>query len=305
MRDIVQVVILARDRPEYLKQTIDSVLNQNTSRENFEIVVSDNSDKNDVEAMIGRDYSKHNVNYIRRVPSVSLMRHFQLIISECEEKYAVLFHDDDVMHPDYLDIMIPFISQEKVAAVGCNSTIFNDDISKAEGELHHFKSVKTFTNENEFLLSYMPWSHGIAPMPGYIFKTNYLKKVKLKRISREDNFSDTLMLSAFLEYGPIVWVPDFLMYYRVHDSNEHMKLYTVDNIAVLNRMYLNGLSKKTDLMPMRFSYLLIWFLRQDFKNILLWRNKIIFRFLFFNSFRLALTKNFWKSFSNRFIKKYF
>ena len=305
MRDIVQVIILSRDRPEYLKTTINSVLKQSISREKFEIIISDNSIKNDVETMIIQDYSNDNLEYIRRTPSVSLMKHFQLIISECREKYTVLFHDDDVMHPNYLEIMIPFIQQENVASVACNSSIFNDDISKSEGEAHHYKSVKTFTNENEFLLSYMPWSNGIAPFPSYIYKTKYLKKVELKRISRPDNFSDTLFLSDFLRYGSVVWIPDFLMYYRVHNSNEHMKLYTVDNIAVLNRMYLNGLSKKTFLMPMRFSYLLIWFLKQEIKDIFLWRNKIILKFLFLNSFQLALTKNFWRSFSNRFIKKYF
>lgn len=303
MRDIVRIVILSRDRPEYLRETIDSVLRQKMSNKKYEIVISDNSVKNDVQRMIERDYSNYDIKYTRRIPSLSLMRHFQVIISECDSEYTVLFHDDDVMHPDYLKIMIPFIRRENVAAVGCNSSVFTDEISSPDGELHHFKSVKTFINENDFLLSYMPWSGGIAPMPSYIFKTEYLKEVEFKRISREDNFSDTLMLSSVLEYGSIVWVPDLLMHYRVHASNEHMKLYTVDNIAVLNRMHRNGLDKNTSLMPMRFSYLLIWFLRQDIKNIFSWRNKIIFKFLFFNSFRLALTKNFWISFSNRFFKK--
>jgi len=217
-----------------------------------------------------------------------------------------LFHDDDIMHPNYIETMLPNIQKKDVAAVCCNSYVFNNDISRTTGEMHNYKSVKTFTNENDFLGSYVPWSRGgIAPMPGYIYKTEFLKRVELKRISKEDNFSDTLMLSAFTEYGSIVWVPDFLMYYRVHDSNEHLKLYTVDNIAVLNRMFHNGLRKDTDLMPMRFNYLLIWLLRQDKKNIFSWRNKIIFKYLFFNSFYLVRKKNFWKSFSNRFIKKYF
>ena len=135
-----------------------------------------------------------------------------------------------------------------------------------------------------------------------IYKTKFLKKVKLKRISKEDSFSDTLMLSAFTEYGSIVWVPNFLMDYRAHASNEHLKLYTVDNIAVLNRMFHNGLRKETDLMPMRFNYLLIWLKRQDKKNIFSWRNKIIFKYLFFNLFCLVWKSNFWKSFYNRYIK---
>jgi cellulose synthase/poly-beta-1,6-N-acetylglucosamine synthase-like glycosyltransferase len=303
MKGIVQIVILSRDRAEYLKQTIDSVLNQKTSIEGIEIIVSDNSNKDDVMEMIHQDYSSNNIKYIRRSPSVSLMKHFQLIISECRNEYTVLFHDDDIMHPNYIETMLPYMQKEGVAAVGCNSFIFNNDISKTVGEMHKFKSVKTFIDENDFLSSYMPWSAGgIAPFPCYMYKTEFLKKVKLKRISREDNFSDTLMLSAFTEYGSIIWIPNFLMYYRVHASNEHLKLYTVDNIAVLNRMFHNGLNKNTSLMPMRFGYLLIWFQRQDIKNIFSWRNRIIFKYLLSKSFYLVFRRGIWKSFYNRYIK---
>jgi len=306
MKETIKIVILSRDRPQYLKESLDSVLNQKYSGVKLKIVVSDNSEGDKVNELIKRHYVDSDIEYIRRDPPISLRAHFQVIISECQEKYVVLFHDDDVMRPNYIKTIYPFIQKEGIAAVGCNSFIFNSDISKTVGRMHKFNSVKTFIDENDFLSSYMPWSAGgIAPFPCYMYKTEFLKKVKLKKISREDNFSDTLMLSAFTEYGSIIWVPDFLMYYRVHDSNEHLKLYTVDNIAVLNRMFHNGLRKDTDLMPMRFNYLLIWLLRQDKKNIFSWRNKIIFKYLFFNSFHLVRKKNFWKSFSNRFIKKYF
>jgi hypothetical protein len=31
----------------------------------------------------------------------------------------VMFHDDDMMHPDYVETMFPFIQKEGVSAVGC------------------------------------------------------------------------------------------------------------------------------------------------------------------------------------------
>jgi len=305
MEEKIQIVILSRDRPGFLRQTIDSVLNQKILFGAVEIIISDNSNKDDVSEMINRDYSNANLKYVRRSPSVSLMKHFQLVISECDAKYTVLFHDDDIMHPNYIKTMLPVIQKKGVAAACCNSFIFNSDISKTVVEMHNFKSVKIFTDENDFLASYIPWSSsGIAPLPGYIYKTEFLKKVKLKKISKV-NFSDTLMLNEFIQYGSIVWVPNFLMYYRIHASNVHLTLHTVDFISVLNRMSKNGLSKDTFLMPMRFNYLLIWLLRQDKKNIFSWRNRIVLKYLFFNSFYLMCKKNFWKSFYNRYIKKHF
>jgi hypothetical protein len=66
--------------------------------------------------MIERDYPSHNFEYICRNPPVSAIQHFQLTIFECEEKHMVMFHDDDMMHPDYVETMFPFIQKEGVSA---------------------------------------------------------------------------------------------------------------------------------------------------------------------------------------------
>ena len=60
----IQIIILSRDRPDYLKETIQSVLNQKISREKIEIIISDNSDKNDVKGMISQNYPNSNLKYM-------------------------------------------------------------------------------------------------------------------------------------------------------------------------------------------------------------------------------------------------
>jgi glycosyltransferase involved in cell wall biosynthesis len=117
MKETVQIVILSRDRPKYLKESLDSVLNQNLSKVAVKVIVSDNSEKEEVRKMIERDYPSHNFKYIRRNPPVPAKEHFQLTISECEEKYIVMFHDDDMMHPDYVETMLPFIQKEGVCFI--------------------------------------------------------------------------------------------------------------------------------------------------------------------------------------------
>jgi len=48
----LQFVILSRDRSEFLKQAIDSVLAQNEPLVEFELIVSDNSENENVAKMI-------------------------------------------------------------------------------------------------------------------------------------------------------------------------------------------------------------------------------------------------------------
>jgi cellulose synthase/poly-beta-1,6-N-acetylglucosamine synthase-like glycosyltransferase len=307
MKDTIRIVILSRDRPKYLKDTIDSVLNQKPSMAKIKIVISDNSEKDEVEEMINLNYSNDNLNYIRRVPTVSVLKHGQLVISECEEKYIVIFHDDDIMHPDYVKTMLPFIKKEGVVAVGCNAFLFTNDLKKTvPSKSFSFEKVKTFSNEKEFLREYIPSSSGIAAFPGYMYNTECLKKIELDNVHRKDGGSDVLMLNSLLNHGSIIWTPNFLMYYRLHGSNDGNNLYTADYIVILNRMSYNGLGKDTDALSMRFIYLLRWFVAQDIKNLFLWKNRIVFRYLFVKSFVLLFRADSWKILlNNQYVKRFF
>jgi len=304
MKEKIQIVVLSRDRPKYLKESVESVLKQKASKEKFKIIISDNSEKDEVEEMIGRDYSSKDLKYIRRKPTLSPIEHFQLVISECEEKYVVLFHDDDVMHPDYIETMWEFIQREGVAAVGCNEFVFKEKFAKSlRAKPHSFKSPETFISEKDFLKQYIPGSNGVSVFPGYVYNAACLKKIRLNNVRRKGGVSDILMLNSLLNHGSIVWIPNYLVYYRLHDSNDGNNLYTVDHIQLLNRMAHNGLNKSTVAAPMRFNYMLQWFLAQRFKNLFQWRNRTVFKYLFFKSFYLMSKPDLWKSLlNNRYIK---
>ena len=77
MKGIIQIYILARDRPKYLKEAIESVLNQKT-KEKIEIIVSDNSENNTVGQIVSQYFSNKKLKYIKRSPPLSAIKHFQL-----------------------------------------------------------------------------------------------------------------------------------------------------------------------------------------------------------------------------------
>lgn len=304
MKNTVRVVILSRDRLKYLKDAIDSVLNQRLSTENIEIVVSDNSEGDAVENMIHNNYSGGDINYIRRVPAVSVLEHCRLIISETKEEYLVLFHDDDIIHPDYIRTMLPLVQQKGVSAVGCNAFLFNDDMNRAiSSKPFSFKGSRVFSSGKSFLEQYIPNNSGIAAYPSHIYRTESLQQVDLNNVHRKNGFHDVLLLNSLLSFGVIVWVPDLLMYYRLHESNDGSNLYTADHISLLNKMSHSGIDKNTTAASMRFNYLFQWFVNQDVRNIFSWRNWIVFKYLFFKSFYLVSRIDLWKSLlNNRYIK---
>ena len=106
----IQFYILSRNRPDYLRVTLDSLLKQNHSLIKFEIIISDSSDNEDVYKMINEDYAHKNIRYIKRIGVTSHMGHTQLVVSELNSEYSVIFHDDDILHPDYMNVMSSFLN---------------------------------------------------------------------------------------------------------------------------------------------------------------------------------------------------
>jgi glycosyltransferase involved in cell wall biosynthesis len=298
----IQVVILSRDRPQYLKQAIDSILAQ--TQNIFELTVSDNSEKEEVSWMISQNYKNSDFKLIRRSPPVSSKEHFQTVISELTAEYSILFHDDDIMHPNYIEVMGSNLPRDGVIAVGCNAFEFkNTKDLECKDKICNFTSLKRFDIKKDFLAQYLPTGNGIVPFPSYIYNTRFLKKISFPSLSA-GKYSDVILLSSLLDYGNIVWLPNVLMYYRRHDSNDSNFHNIAALIGLFNYMNINGLKKSHDSMILfRFMLWFRWIIKQDVKNISLWRNKIVFRFLLFKLFYLIKKRIFWGVFFTRVRKR--
>ena len=155
LKQNIQFYILSRNRPDYLRVTLDSLLKQNHSLIKFEIIISDSSDNEDVYKMINEDYAHKNIRYIKRIGVTSHMGHTQLVVSELNSEYSVIFHDDDILHPDYMTVMSSFLSKNDAAAIGCNCINFKDDISDPK----KFLDPKLRINNLGFVCHYTNCNH--------------------------------------------------------------------------------------------------------------------------------------------------
>ena len=301
-KEKTQIYILSKNRPKYLSETLDSLLKQNHSSIKFEIIISDSSDNEDVYNMINRDYAQKNIKYIRRSGITSHMGHTQLVVSELNSEYAVIFHDDDILHPDYINIMSTFLHNNDIVAVGCNCMIFIDDLKNSKLGIKNLSSSITFNREKDFLERYLPGNGGIAPLPSYIYRTKYLKKIMLNfpfRIGNpgEPSSADALMLSSLLNYGEIVWLEKSLMYYRVHASNLSVLESIPERLALLNYMKKKGIKKdSTNLLLFRIMFWVKWIKQQGsfLSNIFHRRYRIIFLSVLLKVIKISMRWNFWK-----------
>tara|TARA_B100000989_G_C19513276_1_gene460256 strand:- start:305 stop:1216 length:912 start_codon:yes stop_codon:yes gene_type:complete len=301
---ILQVYILSRDRPIFLKQAIDSVLNQKTLIE-FELIISDNSEGIDVNKMIAKNYSKRKFKYSKVNPPLPANDHFQLVVSKLNTEFAILLHDDDIVSSNYIKNMFQAINEDNLVAVGCNATIFKNNILDTKKNTHSFVKAKKFNNEKNFLSQYLPGNKGNAPYPSYIYRTKYLKKA-FSNIPIQGKHSDVAMLSSLLHFGEILWLEKKLMYYRVHNSNDSATESITDRIKLMNYMKKKGIDRNCiNFVLFRVSFWIRWIGQQslsleNLKNLKF--RKVLISILLI-ILKLSYRLNFWLLIFQRYQKK--
>lgn len=287
----VQVYILSKDRPDYLRDSLKSVMAQESFDFQIEVIVSDNSETNIVHEMLSLEFPK--VLILKRSPNfISLHEHCRCVIEESTGEFLVIFHDDDILLPNYLNIMMRVIRNNPTAsAVGCNSFFFYDEERYPNGLAHRFKNQVSFSDNFSFLMQNLCDHHGIAPFPGYLYRKKFLNS---SFINLEDGgkYQDVSFLSKLLDMGELIWIPDVLMLTRIHRNNDSGTISIPGKLKLIRYMISKGVNRKSvSMRRYKFEYWRIWFREHGLRDFSIkgsWRVRVIRKFLFsFALFRVT------------------
>ena len=215
---MLRIVLLTHNRPHQAVEAVQSILSQ--AHDQFELVISDNSDTDQLLHLLG---DHKNFTYIKRPKVLSAIDHGNAALSEILNNtlcsYFTLFHDDDLMLPNYVtqfwktQTLFP-----EAVAFGANAIIERDGV---DGGLS-FKAARPYVgpiSPNNLVRRY--FSHhqlGIAPLPSYVYKTSALNDLQFD--SAGGKYSDVQWLSQWCAQGPVIWITEPVMVYRFHDSND-------------------------------------------------------------------------------------
>lgn len=212
----LSVFILCHNRPDDAQKAIASVLAQ-TDRD-FELIVSDNSSTDDVQTMLKRNFPT--VHCVRRAPMLPALEHFNRCIEEVQTTHFCLFHDDDLMHPDYV-AQVKRVAQAhpEAVAIGCNATIETMGITEATPSFRALNPIQMLRHPAELAQRYFArYQSGIAPFPGYTYHRERIGGVRFD--PQGGKYSDVSWLLNLAQLGPLVWLNQPLMTYRIHTSND-------------------------------------------------------------------------------------
>lgn len=217
----VEVYILTYNRPNFIIETINSVLAQ--KYKNIEIIISDNSTNDKTLNVINQLELPSNLHYKKRSPSLPPIDHFNKIMDEVCLPYFIMFHDDDLMEPEMISKQLNIISKRpEVVSVGVNSYKLKNG-RKSKNPFLSEKADCVIISDKEDLITRYLSKNKIAPFCGYMYRTNLVSNNRMI-LERGGKYCDVAFLITLLEKGCIYIINKKLMVLRMHsgqDSNKH------------------------------------------------------------------------------------
>ncbi len=100
MPNLITIAIPTYNRPKYLKESLSSVVNQ--SYNDTKIVVLDNCSTVNIKKVVD-SFKDSRITYIRHHKNIGIIKNWNYAIDTCRTKYLSIFHDDDIMHPLFIE----------------------------------------------------------------------------------------------------------------------------------------------------------------------------------------------------------
>lgn len=121
---LVSVIIPTYNRPEYLKQAINSAVNQ--TYQNIEIIVSDNCSPENPENLVA-SFCDPRIRFWRHPENVGMLNNQMNALKMAQGKYVASLHDDDMWHQDFLAKLVPHLeTNPNLILAFCDQYIIDD-----------------------------------------------------------------------------------------------------------------------------------------------------------------------------------
>ncbi len=223
---LVSILIPVFNREHILFQTLDSALSQTYS--NIEIIVVDNCSTDGTWGVIqGYVRKDSRIKAYRNDTNIGPVRNWLACVGHASGIYAKILWSDDLIHPEFLEKLLPFFSDPSVGFAYSSAKIFSDDL--IETGFRVFTKIDTgIHNSQQYIIGTLlegdfPMSPGCA-----IFRTSDLKKNLLLNVpnnvgsvfSMHAIGNDLLLfLLTARGYQNFAVINEPLSYFRAHEGS--------------------------------------------------------------------------------------
>jgi len=123
----VTIAIPTYKRTDLLKESIDSAINQ-SDYDDYDIIVVDNNPERDCDTeKLLLSYNNPKISYYKNSENIGLVGNLNRLFTLAQGEYVVELHDDDMLYPDFLSVLLKFTDRtnEKYDGIYPGKVIYN------------------------------------------------------------------------------------------------------------------------------------------------------------------------------------
>lgn len=218
---LISLIIPTYNRANYLKQTLDAVLEQ--TYPNLEIIISDNASPDDTSTLVKPYLSDPRVRYHRHSENIGMVNNWRYALENLARGDWFIIHSDDdyFIDPHYLMSVSELIQQHRrIVLVYADGYILHEPTQTKTLLSLPFDPV---TSGREVYLSRSKIRPQDFTLCNVIYNTALAKELKAFQNPHNVACDTTLFLKSCL-YGEVGVIKRPVSVYRVHDHN---LIYTV------------------------------------------------------------------------------
>lgn len=259
----IQLFIATYNRPHLVLNAIHSALNQNCN--SFEIIVSDNSVNDDTEKLVSQIVDKR-LSYKKRRPSLPVIDHLNAILQDVTAEYFLIFHDDDLMHPDMLnELYRNIISDRSLLAIGANAKIITQGISPNRVMLKKKYGDLLIRTRDQMVYQYLV-KRGIVPFSSYLYRSDVAKKLRFDP-ENGGKHCDLAFMIDVASMGNVLMLRKPLMDYFISSAQDSSVNEFLHRIKLINYITKTSIYKKNCYLIRRFRIVNLYYeIIQDKRN---------------------------------------
>lgn len=225
-KPLVSIVLPVYNAGKYLKEAIQSILDQ--SYTNFELIIINDGSTDDSEKLI-RSYTDKRICYVFQ-QNTGLAGALNTGLKTAKGKYIARQDQDDISLVDRLQKQVEFLeSHPNINLLGTRATVFTDD--HKEMKMHDHATEPAVLRFD--LLFDNPFVHSSV-----MFRKDAIDQIGSYNTDRS-YYEDFELWSRFAFYGQVANLKDVLVKYRHHDQGLSKSTGYFKEDAVLNQSQQN------------------------------------------------------------------
>lgn len=205
-KPVVTILMAVYNGEKYLKEAIESILNQTFT--DFEFLIINDGSTDSSEKIIN-SYKDQRIRLINNNKNLGLATSLNIGIDLSKGKYIARMDADDISLPKRLEIQVRFMDKHtKIGIAGSWVKIFGEKIKNL---------IKTYPSNTENIKAVLLFKNAISH-PTVIIRKVMFDKYNLKYNENLNSSQDYELWTKAIKYFPIVNIKQVLLLYRIHND---------------------------------------------------------------------------------------